>query len=133
MPLEIVWVGEDLDYTLLVRRVLRNKAVSNAVICVQSVELARAYFGCLDRDERGDAFPCLIIIEARIPVLESMTLLSWLREQDEFATVPILLLDAESGIDIQRAKELGATDVVKKDCQNGAISALVARIICEWL
>jgi DNA-binding response OmpR family regulator len=129
----IVWMDDDLDYMRLVRRALRLNGVSNPTLHVQGHETARSYLGALDDNNRSDFSPCLVVIEARAPRVDSMLLVSWIRNRPTFATVPLVLLDAESGLDVQKSKELGATEVLVKAFHREAIDLLVSRITREWL
>jgi CheY-like chemotaxis protein len=127
----IVWIDDDLDYMLLAKRVLRNSGVSNPVICLQGLALGRSYLACFSLREASAALPCLIIVEVREPIVDAILFLARIRRR--FATVPALLLDARSGIDAEKANELGATAVLPRVLDRAAIDALVARIIQEWL
>jgi DNA-binding response OmpR family regulator len=128
----LVWVNDDQNYMLLVRRALRTSGVPNPVLWVQGFEFVRSYLGGLDDKDRTYFFPCLIVVEVRPPAADALLFLSWIRAR-AFATVPLVLLDAQSGLDVWEAKELGATEVLAKLVEREAIQALVTRIIREWL
>jgi hypothetical protein len=129
----IVWVDDDLDYMLLARRALRNNGVSNPIVCLQSHELARSYLRCFDGNEGSDDLPCLMVVEMRAAIEETIRLLSWIRARPAFDEVPLLLLDARFAGDVQQARELGVTEVLSKVVERDAVEALVSHIIRQWL
>ena len=60
-------------------------------------------------------FPDLILLDARMPVLDGFQTLEKLKQHSKTKTIPVIMLTAEAGgKDVMRAWELGAADYIAK-------------------
>ena len=58
----------------------------------------------------------MIILDLKLPGMSGFELLTWIREQRRFKTLPIVVLSGSSlAEDRQKAEQLGATGYVVKD------------------
>ena len=128
----ILWIDSDLDFILLVRRALRSKGVSNPVVCLNCEELGRSYLSQFSKPNR-EGFPCLIVVELRLPIAADLAFVKWIRERKRFDGVPVLLISNDVTLGTTEAQTLGATDFWMKRWDREALAALADRIVREWI
>ena len=63
------------------------------------------------------AVPALILLDLKLPRVNGLDFLRWLRQQAAFRQLPVLILTAsDHALDLERARELGANAYFIKPC-----------------
>lgn len=99
--------------------------------------LARAGFDVVHRDDGAKALSAamernvsLFVLDIRMPGMDGLDLLKRLRQSDQYADTPVLMLTSLGREeDIVRAFDLGATDYVTKPFSPVALLARVQRLL----
>lgn len=85
-------------------------------------------------DRNTHPFPCLMILDLKMPRMSGMDVLQWLRDKPVLYCLPVIVLSSSSRRhDVERAYRLGANAFVAKPGSNED-RAKLARLIKEfWL
>src|SRR5688572_15182633 len=90
----ILLVEDDFNDVLLLRRALQRAGVQQPVRLVSDGEEAIAYlagkgpFG----DRQAFPFPCLVLLDLKLPKRSGLEVLRWLRGQEEIKDLPVLMI-----------------------------------------
>lgn len=115
-----------VDDSLSVRRVMTNlfKNIGwNPVIAKDGVE-------ALEMLQRGEVKPDAMTLDIEMPRMDGYELLATLRSQDEFKSLPIIMLTSRAG-DKHRKKaiELGVSEYVVKPYQDESLIGIIRRLV----
>jgi CheY-like chemotaxis protein len=85
-----------------------------------------------DRDKFP--FPWLLLLDLKMPVLNGLEVLAWIRKQPAFNSLQVVVLTVSEQIrDIQKAYELGATSFLVKPLEFQELINLVRGIHGYWV
>lgn len=77
-----------------------------------------------------DADPHLIITDINMPRMDGFGLIESVRADDDYSSVPILVLTTESGADLKaRARAAGATGWIVKPFEDERLIAVINRVL----
>lgn len=88
----ILWADDDADDIYLVRQVLDEAGHEHNVIIVSNGKEILDYLSHLDRDE----YPCLIILDINMPVLDGKQTLAQLRKHPEYKSIAVVMFSTSS-------------------------------------
>lgn len=135
LPTETILIVEDdsADVEFL-RRAFIKASVNNPVVSVANGEEAISYL-------RGDGnfadrsvfpFPRVVITDLKMPQMDGLQLLRWLKENPSFGVVPtIVLTSSTSQADVNACYALGATAYFVKPVDFNELEK-IARIITDY-
>jgi CheY-like chemotaxis protein len=107
----ILLIDDDFEYALLVQLALREARVPNPITVLGDGEEARKYLAGAGEyaDRSVHPMPALLLMDLRMPRLNGLELLDWIRRQGSLAHVPVVVLTGSAiGDEPRRALELGA-------------------------
>jgi len=113
----ILMVEDNPDDALFVRRQLRNSGLKNDLHVVSDGGEAIKYLTGDGRysDRTHFPFPCLLLIDLRMPGIDGFSLTAWARNNPQTKDVPVIIYSASpSTEDAERAYALGADVYVAK-------------------
>lgn len=132
----ILHVEDDANDALLFQHACRKAGVAFDLRGARDGDEAMSYL-------RGDpAFadrskfplPQLILLDLKMPRLNGFDLLSWLRQQEDYKTIPVIVLTSSNHeMDIKRAYELGANTYLVKPVGFDALVELVKTVQSYWI
>ncbi|MCR9159879.1 MAG: response regulator [Nannocystaceae bacterium] len=111
----IAVVDDSASDRFILRRVLSKTSLPNDVI---EFDDGPAFLDYLGRVERSEAeAPALLLTDINMPKLNGFELVSKIREQAAFESVPLIVLvtSSEATEDIERAKDVGADSFIPKE------------------
>lgn len=121
----VLIVEDDGDYASLIRESFESVQVPNPVRIVSDADQAIAYLAgereFADRSTYG--FPCLMLLDLRMPHRSGFHVLRWLRNRPELKQKMnvIVLSSVNAQREIQMAYELGAQYFMKKSDYNALV------------
>jgi CheY-like chemotaxis protein len=132
----ILLVEDDQNQVRLIEHVFRQGRVSNPVCAVTSAEDAMSYLSGTgkysDRDEYP--FPCLLLLDLKLPGASGFDLLNWVRANPKFQRLPVVVLtNSTNNSDIDRAYSLGANSYLTKPVELDGFRAVVKAINAYWI
>lgn len=85
-------------------------------------------------DAEDNPLPCLIITDLKMPKVDGLELLTWMRGQPMLESVPKLMLSSSpEDIDQKRAKDLGCWEYYVKPGRLDSLVKLVEELGRKWI
>jgi CheY-like chemotaxis protein len=85
-------------------------------------------------DRSQHPLPALVLLDLNLPKKSGFEVLSWIRQQPQFASLPVVIYTSSVGlIDKDTAQLLGATDYFVKRSGVSDIAELVRSLAERWL
>lgn len=122
----ILMVEDDPNDVFMLRRALEKERLSFPIQVVQDgVEAIHYLEGRSPFSDRSQhPLPCLILLDLKLPRMNGLELLSWLRAHDDFKAVPVFMLTSSSepqdrreaerfGVDAYRVKPVSFGELVQ--------------------
>jgi len=126
-------IAEDnLGDFVLLTRVLRKKNLRCTIARAQDGREAIAYL-----EQCGDAplnpCPTHILLDLKMPLVSGFHVLEWLRAQEKYAHLPVIVLSSSSlDNDLRRAQALGVDAYLVKPAGLDELTQLVSKILQIW-
>jgi len=132
----ILLVEDREDDIVLIRRAFERANLANHIYVVRDGEEAVAYLLGNSPFSNRDEYPRpdLVLLDLKMPKMDGLEVLRWLRLQPGFGAIPVVVLTASEDIrDVNKAYALGANSFLVKplDFQNSL--ALVKSLHKYWL
>lgn len=106
------------------RFALRNVLEEEGYVVVEAHDGANAIDRCRERA------PDLILMDARMPVMDGFAACQFIKENDEYAHIPVLIITGlEDDDSIERAFAVGATDYVSKPLNFSVLRRRIAHLM----
>ena len=106
-----LYAEDDRDDIDILQEMMRKHQYPKRLISVSNGYLLLQY---LQQIKRGDAYPCLIILEAKLPQLNGMETLQLLKTDDLYRLIPVIVFSTRlCTADKLLCEELGA-EIVEK-------------------
>lgn len=109
----ILWADDDTDDLMLMR-----EALSGIDHCHKIVEATngREVLDYLNSLEHSDLYPCLIILDMNMPVLNGRETLAILKSEEKFNSIPVVIFTTSSSeLDRMFCKRFGVEMFTKPD------------------
>jgi CheY-like chemotaxis protein len=85
------------------------------------------------RDRARYPFPDIIVTDLKMPLVNGLEVLAWLKEHEEYRRIPKILLSAScEECDVDEAYELGVNTYFQKPSSLNDYRELVYHIVCYW-
>lgn len=124
------------DQALLVGVAARNALPGLEVHIAEDGAQGIAYLSGIEplADPPSSATPNLVILDLRMPVVDGFGVLEWMRQElGEEAPPVVVLTSSRDPADEQRARELGAADLVEKPQDPDSLCVSVREIVTRWI
>ena len=78
--------------------------------------------------------PGLVLLDLNLPRLSGMKVLQWIREQPQFADLPVVIYTSSGDSrEQEKAKQLGANEYILKPCSVDKIAETLHKFKVRWL
>ena len=85
-------------------------------------------------NRQASPLPGLVLLDLRLPRLPGLEVLRWMRNQPEFAKVPVLVFSSsDQDADVDAVYRLGANGYIVKPSSPAELLAIVRRVKKYWL
>jgi len=132
----VLYVEDEENDVLLLQHAWREASIEQHLEVAMSGKEALNYFqrqGAV-RESRQFGRCSLVLLDLNLPQITGFELLSWVREQEHFKRLPVIILTSSNQRhDIQLAYELGANAFLVKPSSLEALIQLVRSIKDFWL
>ncbi len=135
---DVVLVDDNSNDADLALRVVRKTSSSSTTVLLEDGERAIEYFKQLMEDHPKDSaalnLPKLVLLDLKLPKLDGLEVLKFLRSHDVFKTMPIVVLSSSREIsDVKRSYELGVNSFSVKPCQFDQYLTRISALVSYWL
>ena len=132
----MLYVEDEKSDVLLLRVAFTRAGLTNPVhIAVDGAEAIDYLAGngaFADRNQHP--LPAFVLLDLNLPKKSGFEVLSWIRQQPQFASLPVVIYTSSVGlIDKDTAQLLGATDYFVKRSGVSHIAELVRSLAKRWL
>jgi CheY-like chemotaxis protein len=131
----VLYVEDEETDVLLLRLALKKAKIENALQVVQDGAEAVEYLSGGGRYENRGEYPVpdLVLLDLNLPRLSGVQVLQWIREQPNFANLPVVIYtSSEDPIDKEKTRVL-ANDYVVKPSLVDHIAAAMQKVNARWL
>ncbi|MES2308796.1 MAG: response regulator [Verrucomicrobiota bacterium] len=115
---KVILLVEDSDDDIFLFSISAKKAlISSPVHVVRTGQEAMDYLSGNGEhsDRKFSPIPAIVFIDVKIPFVDGFFVLEWIRKQEEFTGIPLIMLSGSNAErDHQKAKDLGATNYLVK-------------------
>ena len=135
-PPAILYVEDEENDVFLFRQGFERARLPNPLhIAVDGVEAIDYLAGNGPFADRSlHPLPSLVLLDLNLPGKSGFQVLSWAREQPQFASLPMIIYTSSSlPIDKDTARLLGADDFMIKSPHVDQIAALARKLVERWL
>ena len=122
----IVLAEDDDGHAILIQRNLNRAALPSSLVRVHNgLELLDLF----QRDEEIGKKQMLVLLDLRMPYLDGIEALRWLKANDRTAKIPVwVLTTSDDQRDIERCYRLGCNVYITKPVGFDALSDAIARL-----
>jgi len=133
---DVVLVDDNSNDADLALRVVRKTSSNASTQLLEDGERAIEYFKSLMADQSGEAsnLPKLLLLDLKLPKLDGLEVLRFLRSHKAFETMPIVVLSSSREIsDVKRAYELGVNSFAVKPVQFDQYLTRISALVAYWM
>lgn len=134
---DVVLVDDNSNDADLALRVVRKTASNSSTVLLEDGERAIEYFRQLmesQTDDIGPNLPKLLLLDLKLPKLDGLEVLRFLRSHAVFNTMPIVVLSSSREIsDVRKAYELGVNSFAVKPVQFDQYLTRISALVSYWL
>lgn len=129
----IVLLAEDnADDAIFIKRAIRKAGASVSLQIVGNGEEAVSYL--LGEDSYSDRerypFPALIVTNMKMPRMNGLELLTWIKQQPSLKHLPVLVMSSSEDADeMSKVAALGGSSYFVKTSSLGALTEVVKRMM----
>lgn len=122
----ILWADDDADDLQMMREILLKNNRDFEIVEVHNGKQALSY---LERAERNNSMPCLIILDINMPVLDGKETLSIIRNNEVYRNLPVVVFTTStSELDRMFCQKLG-TEMISKPPSYSKLETAVIRLL----
>jgi DNA-binding response OmpR family regulator len=131
----ILQVDDDPNDVFLLQHALKKAGVANPVQVVGDGQQAIDYLQGAGKfgDRAKFPFPCLVLMDLKLPFVMGLDVLRWIRQQHETVLTVLILTASGSEADIVEAYRLGANAFLTKPSEASKLEEMVRAIKDFWL
>jgi CheY-like chemotaxis protein len=132
----ILYVDDDDNDVLLLKHALRCAKQPFNLQVVNDPEKAGAYLGGegIYADRKAHPMPALVLLDLKMPRMNGMEVLAWIRSQPELKRLVVVVLTASNQeVEVNRAYEMGANSYLVKPVELESLVEIVRGLMTYWL
>jgi len=131
----ILQVDDDPNDVFLLQHALKKVGVANPIQVATDGQQAIDYLQGAGKfaDRKKFPFPCLVLVDLKLPYVRGLDVLRWIRRQPGTALPVIMLTASGSEADIAEAYLLGANAFLTKPSEANRLEEMVKAIKDFWL
>ncbi len=116
-PAPVLYAEDDANDVFFLRRAFQAAGIDNPIEVARDGQEAADYLARAGSGEQGLrlAWPCLFILDLKMPRLSGLEVLAWLRQKSHLPRVPVIVFSSSAfDRDVEEAFALGANAFVVK-------------------
>jgi CheY-like chemotaxis protein len=132
----ILYVDDDDNDVLLLKHALRSTKLAFNLQVVNDPEKAGAYLAGegIYADRKTYPMPALVLLDLKMPRMNGMEVLAWIRSQPALKRLVVVVLTASNQeVEVNRAYEMGANSYLVKPVELESLVEIVRGLLSYWL
>ena len=130
---KILLVEDSDSDALLIEQAFRKAGVANAFVRVGNGQAALHFLAQTSDQEECEARPLFVLLDLKLPDVSGYDLLRWIREQNDFSDLPVVVVTGSEVPDEQTRSQLaGATAFYRKHLSFEKLVDLVRSTGTYW-
>ncbi|HEY9249660.1 MAG TPA: response regulator [Rariglobus sp.] len=132
----VLYVEDEADDVFFMRNAFKKLGVGDRFHAVEDGGQAISYLAgqapYADREQHP--LPTFVLLDLNLPIRSGFEVLEWLREQPQFAKLPVVIFSSSGRLeDRQRAEQLGATEYLLKPTSGSQFLEMARQLAHTWL
>jgi CheY-like chemotaxis protein len=135
-PDSILQVEDEQADVELLQVVFKRAGITNPVHVVTDGQMALDYLAGAGRfaDRERHPLPCLVLLDLKLPKVDGLDVLEWLRHQPNLKRLVVVVLSSSvQRRDVERAYDLGANSYAQKPPELGRMVEMARSLKSWWL
>jgi len=131
----ILLVEDDENDALLVQRAVRKNLITNPIHWMRDGLEALDYLKGIGKyaDRQKFSFPEVIILDLKMPRMNGLELLAWIKENPEYRVIPTIVMSSSRlDEDVARSYLLGANTFMVKPSDFDVLAKMIKTIHEYW-
>ena len=127
----VLYVEDDDNDVIFMQMAYKQAGLPRSLKIVSDGQQAIEYLAGTGpfADRAQNPLPCLILLDLNLPIKTGFEVLRWIREQDQFKTLPVVIYSASTRErDRDLASNLGASDYFVKPSTPSKLAELLKQI-----
>ena len=91
----LLWADDDPDELIIMHEVLQDIGSNHKVVEATN---GKQVLACLQQAKHTRVFPCLIVLDLNMPVLNGKETLSFIKQDPSFDTIPIVVFTTSNSL-----------------------------------
>jgi CheY-like chemotaxis protein len=122
-------VDDDEDDTYFIQQaLLENCSACEVLTFANGAEL----IDCIDKPH-PTKWPCLIILDLNMPVMDGFETLTYLKQNPRYGTIPVVVMTTSSAdADVVRSYNLGSNSFIVKPADFSRLKEITGHLIDYW-
>ena len=135
MTSSVLWVEDDANDAYLIGRAIQKAGLKPPNIVTDGLEAVAYLSGAgIYADRAVHPFPCLLLLDIKLPKMSGFEILQWIRQQPGLRRLPVIMFtSSKSTADIDRAYDLGANAYLLKPVDHVDLVEAVGRLRAFWV
>ena len=136
LPGTILLIEDDPADAALIQRAFQKVGVQNPIAHLSHGDTALAYLEGINEYVNRNKFPLpiLIILDLKLPGMNGLQLLKWIRTKRELRLIPVVVLTGSADTtQVQAAYEAGANSYLLKPADRNEIIRVVEALEHYWV
>jgi two-component system response regulator len=132
----ILLVEDAIADATLVARGLEKCGVQNPLVTLRNADQVLAYLEGINEyeDRIAHPLPILILLDLKLPGMQGLQLLKWIRTRRDLRLIPVVILTgSESEADVKHAYEAGANSYLRKGSSSDEFYRVANVVQQYWL
>lgn len=85
-------------------------------------------------EECGEDPPCFVILDIKMPRVDGLEVLTWMRSMDRFGAVPaIVMVGSAASLDLNAIYKMGANSLVRKELEYDVYMDRMVPMLKYWM
>ena len=131
----ILQVEDDENDVVLLRHAMKRAGLANPIHVANDGQQAIDYLQGAGQfaDRAKYPFPCLVLLDLKLPYVTGLEVLKWIRQQHGKGLVVVILTESMENEDVTAAYRLGANSFLTKPSEAGEFEDMAKAINDFWL
>lgn len=122
----ILWADDDCDDLMMMREILLRNCPDYQIVEVSNGKEAIEF---LERSNKDSSFPCLVILDINMPIMDGKETLINIKTREEFKEIPVVIFTTSSSELDKMFCEKHNVEMITKPPQYKSLESAVIRLI----